>query len=148
VRMSERKGATLAALNVLAVLAAGIVALGAPAPSVSPAPSSAAKPSSSGRKAVPVFDETLPILGTQLSELPAGPGREIASTACLTCHSPDILRQQRLDEKKWTASITKMVGWGAEVPDAKKDELLTYLVKNFGPGNDSFRPVVTRPVGR
>ena len=41
-----------------------------------------------------------------------------------------------------------MVGWGAEVPDAKRDELIAYLVKNFGPDNDRFKPVVTRPVGR
>ena len=41
-----------------------------------------------------------------------------------------------------------MMGWGAEVPDARKDELIAYLVKNFGPDNDSFQPVVTRPVGR
>jgi quinoprotein glucose dehydrogenase len=94
------------------------------------------------------FDETLPVLGTQLSETPAGAGKEIAASACLTCHSADILRQQRLDEKKWAASVTKMVGWGAEVPDAKKDELIAYLVKNFGPDNASFQPVVTRPVGR
>jgi cytochrome c1 len=94
------------------------------------------------------FDETLPVLGTQLSEIPAGAGKDLALSACLTCHSADILRQQRLDEKKWTASVTKMVGWGAEVPDARKDELIAYLVKNFGPDNASFQPVVTRPVGR
>ena len=94
------------------------------------------------------FDESLPSLGMQLSELPAGPGQAIASGACLACHSADMLRQQRLDEKKWTANVTKMIGWGAEVPEAKKDELIGYLVKSFGPDNDRFAPLATRPVGK
>jgi cytochrome c-type biogenesis protein CcmH/NrfG len=96
----------------------------------------------------PDFDESLPVLGMQLSELPGGPGQALAGAACLKCHSADILRQQRLDEKKWAASVNKMIGWGAEVPEGKKDELVAYLVKSFGPDNDRFRPLVTRPVGR
>ena len=94
------------------------------------------------------IDESLPVLGTQLAELPPGPGKAAADTGCLKCHSADILRQQRLNEKQWGANVTKMVGWGAEVPDANRDELIAYLVKNFGPDNDRFKPVVTRPVGR
>jgi hypothetical protein len=106
-----------------------------------------AKPKSE-TKAAPAIDESLPILGTQLAELPAGPGKAAADAGCLKCHSADILRQQRLNEKQWGASVTKMVGWGADVPDAKRDELIAYLAKNFGPDNDRFKPVVTRPVGR
>ena len=99
-------------------------------------------------KAAPAFDESLPILGTLLAELPPGPGKATADAGCLKCHSSDMLRQQRLNEKQWAANVTKMVGWGADVPDAKRDELIAYLVKNFGPDNDRFKPVVTRPVGR
>ena len=94
------------------------------------------------------IDESLPVLGTQLAELPPGPGKAVADNGCLKCHSADILRQQRLNEKQWGANVTKMVGWGADVPDAKRDELIAYLVKNFGPDNDRFKPVVTRPAGR
>jgi hypothetical protein len=101
-----------------------------------------------GKPPAPDFDESLPPLGMQLSELPDGPGKEIAGAACLKCHSADMLRQQRLDEKKWAANVTKMIGWGAEVPDASKDELVKYLVKSFGPDNDRWKPLVTRPVGR
>jgi len=98
--------------------------------------------------AAPAIDESLPVLGTQLAELPPGPGKATADTGCLKCHSADVLRQQRLNEKQWGASVTKMVGWGADVPDPKRDELIAYLAKNFGPDNDRFKPVVTRPVGR
>jgi quinoprotein glucose dehydrogenase len=96
----------------------------------------------------PDSEDNRPSLGVQLSSLPLGPGKAIADKACLRCHSADILRQQRLSEKQWTASVTKMVGWGAEVPEDKQAELVAYLARNFGPDNDRFRPVVTRPVGR
>jgi hypothetical protein len=103
-----------------------------------------------GKKAAPApaIDESLPVLGTQLAELPSGPGKITADAACLKCHSADILRQQRLNEKQWTANVTKMVGWGVDVPEDKRAELIAYLVKNFGPDNDRFKPVVTRPAGR
>jgi mono/diheme cytochrome c family protein len=100
-------------------------------------------------KETPVnFDKNLPVLGTRLAELPPGEGKAVADQACLNCHSADMVRQQRLTEKQWTASLAKMTGWGAEVPESKKDALLAYLVKNFGPDNDRFEPVATRPVGR
>jgi cytochrome c1 len=106
------------------------------------------KPKQAKAAPLPVVDESLPVFGSQLSELPAGPGKVTAESGCLKCHSADMLRQQRLNEKQWGASVTKMTGWGAEVPDDKRDELIAYLAKNFGPDNDRFQPVVTRPVGR
>lgn len=88
----------------------------------------------------------LPKLGTVLAPFPNGPAKEVADKACLNCHSSDIARQQKLTEKQWTASVTKMIGWGAEVPADRKEELIRYLAANFGPGNDAFRPVVVQPV--
>jgi hypothetical protein len=38
--------------------------------------------------------------------------------------------------------------WGEEVPESQREALIAYLVKNFGPDNDRFQPIVTRPVGR
>lgn len=100
-------------------------------------------------KPAPVtFDVKLPVLGTKLAEFPPGEGKSVADSACLTCHSTDLVRQQRLTEKQWTANLTKMIGWGAEVPESRKETLIAYLVKNFGPDNDRFEPVITRPVGR
>jgi cytochrome c1 len=107
------------------------------------------RPKPKSAKPAPVtFDVKLPVLGTKLAEFPAGEGKSVADSACLNCHSTDLVRQQRLTEKQWTASLTKMIGWGAEVPESRKETLVAYLVKNFGPDNDRFEPVVTRPVGR
>jgi hypothetical protein len=94
------------------------------------------------------FDVKLPVLGTSLQEYPAGPGKSVADAACLQCHSASMGLQQRLTEKQWTASVEKMMRWGAAVPADKKAELIAYLVANFGPDNDKFEATVTRPVGR
>ena len=93
------------------------------------------------------FDPKLPSLGTSFKPLPPGPGKDTAQQACLRCHSPDIIVQQRLGEKQWTAEVERMTKWGAVVPEAKKAGLVAYLRENFGPGNDRFAPVVTRPAG-
>ncbi|MEA2329474.1 MAG: cytochrome c oxidase cbb3-type subunit [Thermoanaerobaculia bacterium] len=97
------------------------------------------------KKHVP-YDPTLPILGTKFHTLPAGNGRRLVEASCLPCHSPDILVQQRLTEKQWTAEVDKMVRWGAVMKDADKPAVIAYLSKNFGVTN-TFTPLKTRPVG-
>lgn len=123
-----------------------VLLLCAPTPSV--AASKKRKKTAKARTAPVNFDTRLPVLGTRLAEFPPGDGKATADGACLACHSTDMVRQQRLTEKQWAANVTKMVGWGAEVPETKREALIAYLVKNFGPDNDRFEPVVTRPVGR
>jgi hypothetical protein len=91
--------------------------------------------------------QNLPVLSAS-DAVPRAKEEAQADQACLNCHSTDIVRQQRLNEKQWTANVTKMVGWGAEVPESGREALIAYLVANFGPDNDRFEPVVTRPVGR
>jgi hypothetical protein len=88
----------------------------------------------------------LPELGTVLAPFPAGPAKAVADQACLNCHASDVVRQQKLTEKQWTANLTKMIGWGAEVPENRKEELIRYLVENFGPANTAFKPVIVQPV--
>jgi hypothetical protein len=92
------------------------------------------------------YDSALPILGTKFHSLPAGTGRQLVEASCLPCHSPDILVQQRLTEKQWTASVDKMIRWGAVMKDADKPAAIAYLSKNFGVTN-TFSPTKTRPVG-
>jgi hypothetical protein len=92
------------------------------------------------------FNPSLPILGTKFHSLPAGNGRQLVEASCLPCHSPDILVQQRLTEKQWTAEVDKMVRWGAVMKDSDKPVVVAYLSKNFGVTN-TFTPTKTRPVG-
>jgi len=93
-------------------------------------------------------EKPLPALGAELGAFPEGPMKALADQACLHCHSADMVRQQRLTEKQWTAEVNKMAGWGAAVPEDRRAALVAYLVEHFGPGNDSFRPVEAAPAGK
>lgn len=90
---------------------------------------------------------TLPILGTHFKQLPAGKGKAQVEAACYTCHAADLMAQQRLTEKQWTATVEKMMRWGAAVSDNDKPVVIAYLAKHFGPDN-KFTPTKTKPVAR
>jgi hypothetical protein len=87
----------------------------------------------------------LPPLGTQFHALAEGSGKAQTEAACLRCHSADLLAQQRLTEKQWTASVEKMMRWGAVVGEKDKAKIIAYLTKNYGP-ESKFVPVKTKPV--
>lgn len=93
------------------------------------------------------YDTALPALGTKFHSLPAGHGKELVEAACLRCHSADMLAQQRLTEKQWTATVEKMMRWGAVVKDDDKSPIIAYLTKHFGVENRGFVPTRARPVG-
>ncbi len=93
--------------------------------------------------ALAVLMAVLPMPGTQFKELPAGPGKAEVEAACYACHSADLLVQQRLTEKQWIASVEKMARWGAS--DAKKDVMVKYLSRHFGPSN-RFVPIRVAPI--
>jgi hypothetical protein len=140
--LTPPRAVAAAAAALLLVLVGGL-------PSAQAAPKRARKKAAAKARPGPSnFDPKLPLLGTKLAEMPPGPGKAAADSGCMTCHSADLIAQQRLTERQWTAEITKMVGWGADVPADRRDELVAYLVKNFGPDAPKYSPVVARPVGR
>jgi hypothetical protein len=87
----------------------------------------------------------LPMPGTQFKQLPEGRGKAETEAACYACHAADLLAQQRLTEKQWTASVEKMIRWGANVPPEQKDVIVAYLARHYGPSN-TFTPTRTRPL--
>jgi sulfite dehydrogenase (cytochrome) subunit B len=93
---------------------------------------------------VPGKPTDLPPLGTK-SELLYGPGSEVAEAACLACHSADIIRQQTLTEKQWTATVEKMQKWGAPVRIDQKPIVIAYLARFYGP-NNRWKPTEVRPI--
>src|SRR5215831_12417661 len=58
---------------------------------------------------------------------------------CEVCHSADLITQQRLDREHWTAIVTKMVHWDAQVSPAEQAVLLSYLVTHYHPDAPSER---------
>jgi hypothetical protein len=128
--------------GILALTAAGLLlGLAFEAP-LGAAPPKKKKKAESTKEAPVNFDKNLPVLGTRMAILPPGPMKELADSACQTCHAADVVAQQHLTEKQWAAEIVKMSGWGAPVPEKDREALAAYLVANFGPGNLRW------PVGR
>jgi hypothetical protein len=99
------------------------------------------------RAIVILLAATLPLAGTKFKELPPGKGRAEVEAACYACHSADLLAQQRLTEKQWTASVDKMIRWGAVVKDEDKSVIIDYLSRHYGPSN-RFVPEKTQPLTR
>ena len=71
-------------------------------------------------------------------QLPAGPAKEKAEAACLTCHEARIIVQQRLGKTAWTKEMDKMIKWGAEVDPKDHDALIDYFSANFGPDQPAY----------
>lgn len=81
----------------------------------------------------------LPLIGTKFGVLPEGKGKTVVESRCFACHSSDMLLQQRLTEKQWTAEVEKMTRWGAAVTNDEKPVLIAYLAKHFGVDNKGFK---------
>ena len=57
----------------------------------------------------------------------------IYKRACLTCHEDDLIEAQRLSRAGWVREVEKMMRWGADVPAADKDALVSYLAARYPP---------------
>lgn len=65
-------------------------------------------------------------------DMPDGPGKDITLNTCTKCHSITNVTGQHKDKDGWTATITKMVGYGATGTDDEFEAILTYVTKNYG----------------
>jgi len=70
--------------------------------------------------------------GFALADIPAGPGKDATVKYCANCHSAEQAVSLRQGQEEWAATIDKMVGMGAKIPDDSYDPILTYLSKHFG----------------
>jgi competence protein ComEA len=64
--------------------------------------------------------------------MPDGPGKDITVKTCTKCHSITNITGAHKDTDGWTATITKMVGYGATGSDDDFQAILDYLSKNYG----------------
>lgn len=53
---------------------------------------------------------------------------------CLICHSAEMTTNQRLSADQWKAEMTKMIGWGAPVPEDQVETLTHWLIAEFPRG--------------
>ncbi len=66
------------------------------------------------------------------ADIPPGPGKEAVVKYCATCHSAEQAASLRQGQREWAATIEKMVGMGAKIPDDSYDAILGYLNAHFG----------------
>jgi competence protein ComEA len=66
-------------------------------------------------------------------DLPDGPGKAILTASCNTgCHSMSQVTGEHQTAEQWNSTVTSMITFGANVPDAQFDTLVAYLATNFG----------------
>lgn len=67
-------------------------------------------------------------------KLKPGDNLEIVEQNCAACHSLDYIQMNSpfLDEKGWTAEVTKMVNvFGASIETADQQKIIAYLSANY-----------------
>jgi mono/diheme cytochrome c family protein len=123
-------------------LAAALVA-GAACRSDGP-PSPAAPPAPAPASPAPVHDA---VAGAE-APLSDGERAEIeglVATACVGCHTIDMLAQQRLNRTQWENTVKKMKVWGAPIEPAQMLRTARYLADRFGPEAGPWEPPPVDP---
>ena len=64
-----------------------------------------------------------------LADIPAGPGKDATVKYCANCHSAEQAVSLRQGQEEWAATIDKMVGMGAKIPDDSYGPIIDYLTK-------------------
>ncbi|HQR12940.1 MAG TPA: c-type cytochrome [Nitrospira sp.] len=69
-----------------------------------------------------------------LSPLQSRRAATLIMARCAVCHTTDLISHQRLPEDRWTATVEKMVHWGADLSQEETALVLHYLVARNHPG--------------
>ncbi|MBX3226073.1 MAG: c-type cytochrome [Labilithrix sp.] len=64
--------------------------------------------------------------------------RGVAERSCLSCHTMQMLEQQRLTEAQWKKVVTKMATWGANLEPSEEPALVAWLAASFGPDAGAY----------
>jgi mono/diheme cytochrome c family protein len=54
-------------------------------------------------------------------------GAELVAAACSSCHSDEMLRQQRLTAGQWEKTVKKMLDWGAVLTSEEASIVISHL---------------------
>jgi hypothetical protein len=65
--------------------------------------------------------------------LPPGEHMPLVLGACIMCHSPEMVAQQRLDRATWEAIVDRMITYGAPITRETRPLILDYLASRLGP---------------
>lgn len=72
-------------------------------------------------------------------DLPAGEGRDTLKKVCTQCHDIDSIPRLRYSRSDWANLVFSMKDMGADATSAELDQIIDYLTKNFGKGDEVKR---------
>jgi cytochrome c5 len=67
------------------------------------------------------------------AETSALSGAALLEERCSVCHSADRAKQAHKTSDEWDATVTRMIGKGAQLTNAEKKVLVDYLAATYGP---------------
>lgn len=72
-------------------------------------------------------------------DFPAGEGRDTLKKVCTQCHDIDSIPRLRYTRSDWANLVFSMKDMGADATGAELDQIIDYLTKNFGKGDDAVK---------
>jgi competence protein ComEA len=73
---------------------------------------------------------------TWAQDLPPGEGRDTLKKVCTQCHDIDSVPRLRYSRSDWANLVFSMKDMGADATGAELDQIIDYLTKNFGKGDE------------
>lgn len=72
-------------------------------------------------------------------DLPPGQGRDTLKRVCTACHDIESIPRLRYSKADWMSLVYSMKDMGADATGAEMDEIIDYLTKNFGKGEEGAK---------
>lgn len=69
-------------------------------------------------------------------DFPPGEGRDTLKKVCTQCHDIDSIPRLRYSRSDWANLVFSMKDMGADATGAELDQIIDYLTKNFGKGDE------------
>ena len=76
---------------------------------------------------------------TWAQDFPAGEGRDTLKKVCTQCHDIDSIPRLRYSRADWANLVFSMKDMGADATGAELDQIVDYLAKNFGKGEEAVK---------
>jgi competence protein ComEA len=73
---------------------------------------------------------------TWAQDFPPGEGRDTLKKVCTQCHDIDSVPRLRYSRSDWANLVFSMKDMGADATGAELDQIIDYLTKNFGKGDE------------
>jgi quinoprotein glucose dehydrogenase len=87
--------------------------------------------------AAPVAEKTVssgvvrPAVRATGTDFAPGPEQALVQKTCTACHVSAQVTNQQHSKQEWAATVEKMIGFGAQVPDDQFDRIVGYLARNY-----------------